>query len=55
MAKSFNVTANKMPDILRLELANTCNLSCPHCKYFSPEKKLPENFTVVSVNQTVIS
>ena len=45
MTKLFNVTADKMPNILRLELANTCNLTCPHCRYFSPEKKLPENLS----------
>ena len=37
MAKTFNVTADRMPNILKLELANTCNLSCSHCRFFSKE------------------
>ena len=37
MAKTFNVTADRMPNILKLELANTCNLTCSHCRFFSKE------------------
>lgn len=33
-----------MPLIVRLELTNTCNLSCPHCRHHSEEKRLPENY-----------
>tara|TARA_B100000686_G_scaffold341072_1_gene417849 strand:- start:1541 stop:2626 length:1086 start_codon:yes stop_codon:yes gene_type:complete len=44
MTKIFNTKAGEMPDILRLELTNTCNLSCPHCRHHSTEKRLPENY-----------
>lgn len=27
------------PEILRLELTNTCNLSCPHCRHHALDKK----------------
>lgn len=33
-----------MPEILRLELTNTCNLACPHCRHHSMEKRKPENY-----------
>jgi len=37
MAKMFNVSTDRMPNILKLELANTCNLTCSHCRFFSKE------------------
>ena len=40
----FNYKASPFPDIVRLELTNTCNLKCPHCRHHSPEKRLPENY-----------
>nr|NQU89368.1 SPASM domain-containing protein [Bacteroidota bacterium] len=33
-----------MPQIVRLELSNTCNLSCPHCRHHSPQKKADDNY-----------
>ena len=33
------------PDIVRLELTNTCNLACPHCRHHSKEKRKPENYS----------
>ena len=33
-----------MPEIVRLELTNTCNLKCPHCRHHSEDKRLPENY-----------
>jgi radical SAM protein with 4Fe4S-binding SPASM domain len=33
------------PDIIRLELTNTCNLACPHCRHHSKEKRKPENYS----------
>jgi len=44
MKKIFNTTTDQMPNILRLELTNTCNLSCPHCRHHSSEKRLPKNY-----------
>ena len=41
---NFDLKADNMPNILRLELTNTCNLSCPHCRHHSKEKRLPENY-----------
>jgi len=38
------IATPEMPDIIRLELTNTCNLSCPHCRHHSEEKRLPENY-----------
>ncbi|HBR15954.1 MAG TPA: hypothetical protein DD723_10540 [Candidatus Omnitrophica bacterium] len=35
---------NGMPEIIRIELTNTCNLQCPHCRHHSPEKRRPENY-----------
>lgn len=35
----------EMPDIVRLELTNTCNLACPHCRHHSKEKRKPENYS----------
>ena len=29
----------EMPEIVRIELANTCNYSCPQCRHSSPEKR----------------
>ncbi|MFH2204185.1 MAG: radical SAM protein [Elusimicrobiota bacterium] len=43
---------NDMPDIVRLELTNTCNMSCPHCRHHSPEKRRPENYAEYYKNQT---
>ena len=34
----------EMPEIVRLELTNTCNLACPHCRHHSTEKRKPENY-----------
>ena len=34
----------EMPQIIRLELTNTCNLACPHCRHHSVEKRKPENY-----------
>ena len=34
----------EMPKILRLELTNTCDLACPHCRHHSIEKRKPENY-----------
>jgi radical SAM protein with 4Fe4S-binding SPASM domain len=34
-----NLKADLMPNILRLELTNTCNLKCPHCRHHSDEKR----------------
>ena len=34
-----------MPEIIRLELTNTCNLACPHCRHHSVEKRKPENYS----------
>ena len=34
----------EMPQIVRLELTNTCNLACPHCRHHSTEKRKPENY-----------
>jgi len=28
-----------MPNIIRLELTNTCNLKCPHCRHHSADKR----------------
>ncbi len=42
----------KMPEIVRLELTNTCNLQCPHCRHHSPEKKQPENYPEYYKNPT---
>jgi MoaA/NifB/PqqE/SkfB family radical SAM enzyme len=33
--KKFNMKSNEMPDIVRLELTNTCNLKCPHYRHHS--------------------
>ncbi|MBI3553518.1 MAG: radical SAM protein [Elusimicrobia bacterium] len=38
------LTHDEMPNIVRLELTNTCNLQCPHCRHHSEEKRLPENY-----------
>ena len=35
----------EIPNIIRLELTNTCNLQCPHCRHHSAEKRLPENYS----------
>ena len=35
----------QMPEIVRLELTNTCNLACPHCRHHSAEKRKPENYS----------
>jgi radical SAM protein with 4Fe4S-binding SPASM domain len=35
----FKIEHNKMPKIVRLELTNTCNLKCPHCRHHSAEKR----------------
>jgi MoaA/NifB/PqqE/SkfB family radical SAM enzyme len=34
----------EMPEIIRIELTNTCNLACPHCRHHSVEKRKPENY-----------
>jgi radical SAM protein with 4Fe4S-binding SPASM domain len=34
----------EMPEIIRIELTNTCNLACPHCRHHSAEKRKPENY-----------
>lgn len=44
MNNNFSVKANEMPEIVRLELTNTCNLKCPHCRHHSEDKRLPENY-----------
>ena len=44
MNNNFSVKANDMPEIVRLELTNTCNLKCPHCRHHSEDKRLPENY-----------
>jgi radical SAM protein with 4Fe4S-binding SPASM domain len=40
----FKYKAMEFPEILRLELTNTCNMQCPHCRHHAPEKKKPENY-----------
>lgn len=40
----FNTKANHIPDIVRIELTNTCNLSCPHCRHHSSDKRIPKNY-----------
>ncbi len=35
---------NDMPSIVRIEITNTCNLACPHCRHHSVEKRKPENY-----------
>src|SRR3989344_7865052 len=34
----------EIPDIVRIELTNTCHLQCPECRFHSPEKRKPENY-----------
>lgn len=34
----------EIPEIIRVELTNTCNLACPHCRHHSAEKRKPENY-----------
>lgn len=43
--KEVVLSHNLMPDIVRLELTNTCNLACPHCRHHSVEKRKPENYS----------
>ena len=33
------VVSKDFPEIVRIELTNTCNLQCPHCRHHAPEKK----------------
>lgn len=33
-----------MPQIIRIELANTCNSECPHCRHHSPDKKKASDY-----------
>ena len=35
----------EMPTIVRLELTNTCNLACPHCRHHSAEKRKSDNYS----------
>ncbi len=44
MDKKFITKASTMPDIVRIELTNTCNLSCPHCRHHSSDKRIPKNY-----------
>ena len=53
--KKFNIKSNEMPDIVRLELTNTCNLKCPHCRHHSEEKRLPENYPEYYKNKIFMS
>ena len=48
----FDYSASRFPDIVRLELTNTCNMQCPHCRHHAPDKKLPENYPEYYKNQT---
>ena len=34
----------EMPQIVRIELANTCNLGCPHCRHHSPQKRKSKDY-----------
>ncbi len=36
--------SSEFPEIVRIELTNTCNMQCPHCRHHAPEKKKPENY-----------
>ncbi len=45
MEDKMTLQHKQMPDIVRLELTNTCNLACPHCRHHSAEKRKPENYS----------
>lgn len=36
---------HKLPEILRLELTNTCNLACPHCRHHSADKRQSDSYS----------
>jgi radical SAM protein with 4Fe4S-binding SPASM domain len=43
--KEVQLDHTECPEIVRLELTNTCNLACPHCRHHSKEKRKPENYS----------
>ena len=45
LSKEVQLSYSEMPEIIRLELTNTCNLACPHCRHHSAEKRKPENYS----------
>lgn len=40
----MNLEVKEIPHIVRIELSNTCNSQCPHCRHHSPEKKEAGNY-----------
>jgi radical SAM protein with 4Fe4S-binding SPASM domain len=39
----MKITHQEIPNIVRLELTNICNMSCPHCRHHSPKLR-KENY-----------
>lgn len=40
----MKLKCNKMPQIVRIELANVCNLGCPHCRHHNPQKRNSKDY-----------
>ncbi|MBF0465655.1 MAG: SPASM domain-containing protein [Nitrospirae bacterium] len=44
-SQQMRLCSAEMPEIVRIELSNTCNMSCPHCRHHSKEKRASENYS----------
>jgi len=45
VGKDVKLKHKSMPDIVRIELTNLCNLACPHCRHHSKEKRQSESYS----------
>lgn len=41
----MKLKCREIPQIVRIELANTCNLGCPHCRHHNPKKRESKNYS----------